>query len=161
MRNYDSRKRILVTGGAGFLGSHLCDRLLGQGHEVLCVDNLFTGTKRNIDHLHDNPRFEFVRHEGDAFVAFMATPAEFTGRAIWANRSSFASSSWRRKFIVITGSRSNIVRKPMPADDPAQRHPDIALARKKFGATWEPRVQLELGLTKTIEYFGALLGRGA
>ena len=43
MRNYDSRKRILITGGAGFLGSHLCDRLLGLGHEVLCVDNLFTG----------------------------------------------------------------------------------------------------------------------
>jgi UDP-glucuronate decarboxylase len=63
MRNYDSRKRILVTGGAGFLGSHLCDRLLEHGHEVLCVDNLFTGTKCNIDHLHDNPRFEFVRHD--------------------------------------------------------------------------------------------------
>ena len=63
MRNYDSRKRILITGGAGFLGSHLCDRLLSLGHEVLCVDNLFTGTKRNIDHLHGNPRFEFVRHD--------------------------------------------------------------------------------------------------
>jgi UDP-glucuronate decarboxylase len=63
MRNYDSRKRILVTGGAGFLGSHLCDRLLGQGHEVLCADNLFTGTKRNIDHLHAHPRFEFIRHD--------------------------------------------------------------------------------------------------
>lgn len=62
-RLYDSRKRILITGGAGFLGSHLCDRLLDQGHEVLCVDNLFTGTKRNIDHLHNNPRFEFLRHD--------------------------------------------------------------------------------------------------
>ncbi|NOD83946.1 UDP-glucuronic acid decarboxylase family protein [Ruegeria sp. HKCCD6119] len=62
-RLYDSRKRVLVTGGAGFLGSHLCDRLLDQGHEVLCVDNLFTGTKRNIDHLHSNPRFEFMRHD--------------------------------------------------------------------------------------------------
>lgn len=50
MRNYETRKRILVTGGAGFLGSHLCDRLLELGHEVLCVDNLFTGTKRNIEH---------------------------------------------------------------------------------------------------------------
>ena len=50
MRNYDSRKRILVTGGAGFLGSHLCDRLLEQGHEVLCVDNLFTGSK-GTDHV--------------------------------------------------------------------------------------------------------------
>lgn len=62
-RLYDSRKRILVTGGAGFLGSHLIDRLLAQGHEVICLDNLFTGTKRNIDHLHDNPRFEFMRHD--------------------------------------------------------------------------------------------------
>ena len=50
-RLYDSRKRILVTGGAGFLGSHLIDRLLAEGHEVLCVDNLFTGSKRNIEHL--------------------------------------------------------------------------------------------------------------
>lgn len=63
MRLYDSRKRILVTGGAGFVGSHLCDRLLEQGHEVLCADNLFTGTKRNIEHLHNHPRFEFMRHD--------------------------------------------------------------------------------------------------
>src|SRR5215468_5781250 len=62
-RRYNSRKRILVTGGAGFLGSHLIDRLLSDGHEVLCVDNLFTGTKRNIEHLHNNPRFEFMRHD--------------------------------------------------------------------------------------------------
>ncbi len=62
-RIYDSRKRILVTGGAGFLGSHLIDRLLADGHEVLCADNLFTGTKRNIDHLHDHSRFEFLRHD--------------------------------------------------------------------------------------------------
>lgn len=59
----NSRKRILVTGGAGFIGSHLVDRLLLQGDEVLCVDNLFTGTKQNIDHLHGNPRFEFMRHD--------------------------------------------------------------------------------------------------
>ena len=55
--------RILVTGGAGFLGSHLCDRLLGDGHEVVCLDNLFTGRKENITHLLSNPRFEFVRHD--------------------------------------------------------------------------------------------------
>ena len=63
VRLYDSRKRILITGGAGFLGSHLTDRLLDQGHEVICADNLFTGTKRNIDHLHNHPRFEFMRHD--------------------------------------------------------------------------------------------------
>lgn len=62
-RLYDSRKRILVTGGAGFVGSHLIDRLLEQGHEVICVDNLFTGSKRNIDHLHNHNRFEFIRHD--------------------------------------------------------------------------------------------------
>ena len=62
-RLYESRKRILVTGGAGFLGSHLIDRLMAQGHEVICADNLFTGSKRNIEHLHDNPRFEFLRHD--------------------------------------------------------------------------------------------------
>ena len=62
-RVYDSRKRVLVTGGAGFLGSHLIDRLIQDGHEVLCLDNLFTGTKRNIEHLHSHPRFEFLRHD--------------------------------------------------------------------------------------------------
>ena len=62
-RAYDSQKRILITGGAGFIGSHLSTRLLDQGHEVICVDNLFTGTKRNIEHLHTHPRFEFIRHD--------------------------------------------------------------------------------------------------
>jgi len=55
--------RILVTGGAGFLGSHLCDRLLADGHEVVCLDNLFTGSKANITHLLAKPNFEFVRHD--------------------------------------------------------------------------------------------------
>ena len=55
--------RILITGGAGFLGSHLCDRLLKDGHEVICLDNLFTGRKSNVLHLKDNPNFEFVRHD--------------------------------------------------------------------------------------------------
>ena len=57
------RKHILVTGGAGFLGSHLCTRLLEEGHDVLCVDNMFTGTKDNILPLLDNPHFEFIRHD--------------------------------------------------------------------------------------------------
>ena len=62
-RSYNMRKREMETGGAGFLGSHLCDRLLDAGHDVLCVDNLFTGTKDNIGHLHSNPSFEFMRHD--------------------------------------------------------------------------------------------------
>jgi UDP-glucuronate decarboxylase len=58
-----SRKRILVTGGAGFLGSHLIDRLLADGQEVICVDNFYTGSKQNIEHHHKNPLFEFLRHD--------------------------------------------------------------------------------------------------
>lgn len=61
--DFSIRKRVLVTGGAGFLGSHLIDRLLEQGDEVLCVDNFFTGTKRNIAHLQSQPYFEFIRHD--------------------------------------------------------------------------------------------------
>jgi UDP-glucuronate decarboxylase len=63
MQNYNGRKKVLITGGAGFLGSHLCERLLRDGHEVLCVDNLFTGTKENIAPLFSNPHFEFMRHD--------------------------------------------------------------------------------------------------
>ena len=63
MRSYSTRKRILVTGGAGFLGSHLCERLLAEGCDVLCADNFFTGTKDNIAHLLPNPHFELMRHD--------------------------------------------------------------------------------------------------
>jgi UDP-glucuronate decarboxylase len=316
MRNYDSRKRILVTGGAGFLGSHLCDRLLDQGHEVLCADNLFTGTKRNIDHLHDHPRFEFIRHDvtfplyvqvdeiynlacpaspihyqhdpvqttktsvhgainmlglakrlgarifqastsevyGDpqvhpqvegywghvnpigirscydegkrcaetlffdyhrqhqleikvarifntygprmhpsdgrvvsnfimqalgnapitiygagtqtrsfcyvddlvtAIVAFMATPAEFTGPMNLGNPNEFTILDLAQKIVAMTGSKSRIEMKDLPADDPVQRQPDIGLAQRQL--KWEPTVQLDEGLAKTIAYFQAML----
>ena len=60
---YGNAKRIMVTGGAGFLGSHLCQKLIDQGHEVLCVDNLFTGSRQNLVNLFPNPRFEFLRHD--------------------------------------------------------------------------------------------------
>ncbi len=63
MRVYNAQRRILVTGGAGFLGSHMCERLLADGHEVLCVDNFFTGRQRNVEHLLGHPRFELMRHD--------------------------------------------------------------------------------------------------
>ena len=63
MRIYNPTKRILVTGGAGFLGSHLIDQLILSGHEVICADNFFTGTKKNIEHLLDHPKFELIRHD--------------------------------------------------------------------------------------------------
>ena len=56
-------KKVLITGGAGFIGSHLCERLLNEGCDVLCVDNYFTGAKDNVAHLLDNPRFEIMRHD--------------------------------------------------------------------------------------------------
>jgi UDP-glucuronate decarboxylase len=63
MQSMYGRKRVLVTGGAGFLGSHLCERLISEGHEVICVDNFYTGTKRNIAHLLSDPNFELLRHD--------------------------------------------------------------------------------------------------
>jgi UDP-glucuronate decarboxylase len=71
-----SRRRVLVTGGAGFLGSHLIDRLIERGDEVLCVDNLFTGDKSNLDHLAGEPRFEFMRHDV-CFPLFVEVDAIF------------------------------------------------------------------------------------
>ena len=63
MRTYESKNRVLVTGGAGFLGSHLIDRLIERGDDIICADNLFTGNKRNIEHLWDYKNFEFIRHD--------------------------------------------------------------------------------------------------
>jgi UDP-glucuronate decarboxylase len=63
MKNYGLNKRVLVTGGSGFLGSHLCERLLNEGHEVICVDNFYTGRRANIAHLVSNPLFEILRHD--------------------------------------------------------------------------------------------------
>ncbi|MFG0329611.1 MAG: UDP-glucuronic acid decarboxylase family protein [Phycisphaerales bacterium] len=75
-RAYTLRKQAIVTGGAGFLGSHLIDKLIEAGHDVLCIDNLFTGTKDNIRHLHNHPNFEFQRHD----VTF---PLYVEGDEIW------------------------------------------------------------------------------
>jgi len=63
MRHYDTLKRVLVTGGAGFLGSHLCEKLLAEGNDVLCADNFFTGRRANVAHLLGNPNFEVMRHD--------------------------------------------------------------------------------------------------
>ena len=63
------QKKILVTGGAGFLGSHLCDRLIEAGHDVLCVDNFFTGSKENVSHLMSHPRFELMRHGNNGGIS--------------------------------------------------------------------------------------------
>ena len=120
------RKRALVTGGAGFIGSHLCDALLEQGFDVLSVDNFFTGTRDNVAHLLGNPQ-------------------------------EFSMLELAEKVISQTGSKSKIVFKPLPSDDPTQRCPDIALARQSLA--WEPTVPLTDGLQRTIAYFRQALAR--
>ncbi len=97
MDNYHN-KRILVTGGAGFLGSHLCERLLNEGNEVLCLDNFFTGTKKNISHLMDNHDFEIIRHDVEFPIhlevdeiynlACPASPPHYQHNPIHTNKTS-------------------------------------------------------------------------
>lgn len=312
--------RILVTGGAGFLGSHLCDRLLDDGHDVLCVDNFFTGSKRNLAHRLSHPYFELARHDvtfplyvevdqiynlacpaspvhyqhdpvqttktsvhgainmlglakrlkarilqastsevygdpevhpqpesywgrvnpvgirscydegkrcaetlffdywrqhnldikvvrifntygprmhpndgrvvsnfivqalrgeditiyGDgsqtrsfcyvddlieAFVRMMGTEAGFTGPVNIGNPAEFTMIELAELVLKLVGGRSRLVHKPLPADDPRQRQPDISLAKDKLG--WQPKVSLEDGLKETIAYFRKLLAEGA
>jgi UDP-glucuronate decarboxylase len=315
MKKY-SRKHVLVTGGAGFLGSHLCERLLAEGCDVLCVDNFFTGNRDNIMHLLDNPHFEIMRHDvtfplyvevdeiynlacpaspihyqfdpvqttktsvhgainmlglakrvkakifqastsevygdpeihpqpetywgkvnpigyrscydegkrcaetlffdyrrqhrlrikvarifntygpkmhpndgrvvsnfiiqaltnepitiyGDgsqtrsfcyvddlieAFIRFMNASDELTGPVNIGNPSEFSIKELAEKVVRLTNSKSELVFKSLPEDDPFQRQPDIALAKNKLG--WEPKVRLEDGLKKTIAYFDNLI----
>jgi UDP-glucuronate decarboxylase len=307
-----ARKRIMVTGGAGFLGSHLCERLLKEGHDVLCVDNYFTGRKDNIAHLLPDPRFEAMRHditfplyvevdeiynlacpaspvhyqfdpvqttkvsvigainmlglakrvgarilqastsevygdpavhpqtedyrgnvnslgpracydEGkrcaetlffdyarqhrvrirlvrifntygprlnscdgrvvsnfivqalrgedltiygdgsqtrafcyvddliDGFLAMMAAEDDVTGPINLGNPQEIPILVLAESIIALTRSRSRIVRRPLPQDDPTQRCPDITRARQLLG--WEPRISLDDGLRRTISYF--------
>jgi UDP-glucuronate decarboxylase len=307
---------ILVTGGAGFLGSHLCDRLIADGHDVVCADNLFTGAKANIAHLFGNSRFEFLRHDvtfplyievdaiynlacpaspvhyqhdpvqttktsvhgainmlglakrlkcpifqastsevygdpsvhpqteeywgnvnpigprscydegkrcaetlffdyhrqhgldikvarifntygprmhpddgrvvsnlivqalkgdpitlyGDGlqtrsfcyvddliegFVRFMATPASVTGPINLGSTGEFTIRALAETIIDLTGSKSRLEYRPLPADDPRQRRPDITRARDLLG--WEPQIPLREGVSRTIAYFERLL----
>ncbi|MBO7092523.1 MAG: SDR family oxidoreductase [Victivallales bacterium] len=316
MQNYSIRKRILITGGAGFLGSHLAERMLKDGHDVLVVDNFFTGTKDNLKHLMGNPHLEIMRHDvtfplyvevdeifnlacpaspihyqfdpvqttktsvhgainmlglakrvkakilqastsevygdpevhpqvesywghvnctgirscydegkrcaetlffdywrqhktrikvirifntygprmhpndgrvvsnfivqalnnqditlfGDGsqtrsfcyvddliegMVRLMNTGDDVTGPVNVGNPGEFTIRELAEKVIELTGSKSKLVFKPLPQDDPKQRKPDITLAKKLLN--WEPKIPLAEGLKKTIDYFDKLL----
>ncbi len=310
--------RIVVTGGAGFIGSHLCDRLLADGHDVLCVDNFFTGRKANIAHLLGNARFELIRHdvtepillEVDRIfnLACPASPVHYqhnpvktiktnvmgtihmlglakrvrarilqastsevygdpnlhpqpesywghvnpigvrscydegkrvaetlmmdyhrqnrvdiriarifntygprmalqdgrvvsnfvaqalqgqditvfgdgsqtrsfcyvddlveglvrlmneegmTGPVNLGNPAETTILDFARRIVELTGSRSKLVFRPLPSDDPRQRQPDITLARARLG--WEPKVNIDAGLKRTIDYFAGVLTTG-
>jgi UDP-glucuronate decarboxylase len=91
----------------------------------------------------------------DGFLALMATPPEVTGPLNLGNPGEFTIRELADKVIALTGSKSTLVHRPLPSDDPTQRQPDIALAREKLG--WTPKVALEQGLARTIAYFDALL----
>jgi UDP-glucuronate decarboxylase len=312
MRNYGTARRVMVTGGAGFLGSHLCERLLERGDDVLCVDNFYTGTKENVAHLLNHPRFELMRHDvtfplyvevdeiynlacpaspvhyqhdpvqttktsvhgainmlglakrlkakilqastsevyGDpqvhpqpegywghvnpigirscydegkrcaetlffdyhrqhklrikvarifntygprmhpndgrvvsnfivqalkgepitvygegaqtrsfcyvddlvgGLIRLMDSPDDFTGPVNIGNPGEFTILQLAERVIALTGSSSQIVRRPLPSDDPMQRKPDLTKAREHLG--WAPTTQLDAGLEKTIAYF--------
>jgi len=310
------QKRILITGGAGFLGSHLCDRLTEDGDDVLCLDNFFTGAKKNIRHLIGRPNFEMIRHDlvhpiflevdeiynlacpaspihyqynpvktvktsvmgainmlgvakrvgakilqastsevygnptvhpqnedywgnvntigprscydegkrcaetlffdyhrenrvnirvvrifntygprmhpndgrvvsnfivqaltnqditvyGDGsqtrsfcyvddliegLIRMMIGPDDFVGPVNLGNPAEFTILDLAEKTIRLTGSKSKIIFKPLPQDDPLQRQPDISLAKEKL--QWEPVIDVEKGLNRTIEYFRSIL----
>lgn len=311
-------KRVLVSGGAGFLGSHLCDRLIARGDDVLCVDNFFTGSKRNVSHLFDHPHFELMRHDvtfplyvevdqifnlacpaspvhyqfdpvqttktsvhgainmlglakrvkarilqastsevyGDpevhpqteeywgrvnpigirscydegkrcaetlffdyyrqhrlgikvvrifntygprmhpndgrvvsnfimqalmgeditiygngqqsrsfcyvddlieAMLRMMDSPPDFTGPVNIGNPGEFTMLQLAEAVLRLTQSRSKLIYKPLPQDDPRQRQPDISLAQDKLA--WTPKVELEDGLKETIAYFRKVVER--
>ena len=138
--------RNLVTGGAGFLGSHLVDRLMQAGEEVLCLDNTFTGRKANVRQWWEHPRFEFIRHDVTEPIN-LGNPDEFTIRQL--------AEQVRARI----NPELPLLEKPLPADDPRQRQPEIALAQRELG--WAPSVSLEQGLEPTIAWFRELLGSGA
>jgi UDP-glucuronate decarboxylase len=100
--------------------------------------------------------FCYVDDLVDGFIKLMSTPADFQGPVNIGNPNEFTIRQLAEKVLEITGSRSKLVQDPLPADDPKQRQPDISLAREKL--EWAPTVELEAGLTKTIEYFDKLLG---
>ncbi len=149
--------RILVTGGAGFLGSHLCDRLIREDHEVICLDNFYTGTKDNIRHLLDNPYFELIRHDViEGFVRLM-NQEEILGPVNLGNPHEVTMLELAQRVIKMTGSSSELVHVPFREDDPMQRKPDIRLAQDKLA--WSPTVNLEAGLEKSIAYFREQIAR--
>lgn len=102
--------------------------------------------------------FCYVSDLVDGFVKMMATPADFQGPINLGNPVEFTIRELAEKVLEIVGSKSRLVQEPLPADDPKQRQPDISLARKRLD--WTPKVELEAGLAKTIEYFDRLLGTG-
>jgi nucleoside-diphosphate-sugar epimerase len=139
-RNYKG-SRILVTGGAGFIGSHLSERLLAAGAEVVCADNYFTGSRKNIAYLLSNPMFEAIRYD----VTFpLYIDLQTTNTSVHGAINMLGLAKRLR-------ARSKLIFKPLPQDDPRQRQPDLSKAKAPLN--WEPKVALADALKETIAYF--------
>jgi nucleoside-diphosphate-sugar epimerase len=121
-------KRILVAGGAGFLGSHVCERLLAHGNSVFCVDNFQTGRPENIAHLLSQANFKLLKH--DIVEPFDLRVGEIYNLACPPSHLEF---------------------EPLPQDDPVRRQPDITRAGTILN--WRPKTKLTTGLRATIAYF--------
>ena len=153
--------RILVTGGAGFIGSHLCERLVNEGNDVICLDNFYSGSKENVWHLIGKPNFELVRHdvvnpywaEVDEIynLACPASPIYYQNDPIQTTKTSVFGAyhmlglARRTKAKILQSSTSEVY------DDPKMRRPDIVKAKSELG--WEPKVTLDEGLDHIIQYF--------
>lgn len=149
-------KRVLVTGGAGFLGSQLCERLLSDGHEVICLDSFGSGQRKNIEEIEDHPSFTIndrdVRIPGSLLsvdrmyhLASRASPADFTDFPV--NIALANTQGTRRPLdhartcdarMVLVDTSSEITYEPLPEDDPSQRRPDITRAKTELN--WEPEI---------------------
>jgi nucleoside-diphosphate-sugar epimerase len=164
--------KVLVTGGAGFIGSHLCERLVGRGHEVICLDNFFTGRRENGRHLLDSGRFELLRHD-------VCEPLLLSVEQIYNARPALPIHCQYAPIKTVT---SNVLgalnhagagpagRRPHPPGvDPGgpTAIPTSIRSRKAIGGTsterllgWTPTVTLREGLQRTIPYFRDRLDRG-
>src|SRR5512140_2809637 len=151
------RKRILVTGGAGFVGSHLCERLLAEGHEVVCLDNFFTGTHANVAKLRDNPRFELVRHDVEHpltmevdeifHLACPASPIHYQRNPVRTIRTAVEGTLNLLEVARESGARMMIASTSEVYGDPAEHpqresywgHVPSSSARNSSGASPSPR----------------------
>jgi nucleoside-diphosphate-sugar epimerase len=140
LRNDEPNERVLVTGGAGFFGSDLIDRVLAQGHDVLCDDIPFAGPRRNSEQLHLHPRFAFVRQ--NVTCALCLEVDQIYNLVCLASPIHYQHDP-------------EIEFRPMASDDSLNRQPDIGLAPTTLG--WQPAVALDVGLRKTIGYFEAMV----
>ncbi len=168
-------KRILVTGGTGFLGSHLRERLIKKGHDVLCVDNFYTGRKINVERLVGNTNFEIMRHnitfplyiEVDEIfnLACPVSPVHYQFDPVQTTKASVHGAinmlglAKRVKAKILQASTSEVYGNPKIHPPKrkllGQCQPDISLAKKHL--SWQPEVPLKDGLKRTIPYFHKLL----